>query len=121
MASLRHNRLVRRLWRAGVVVLTAAVMAACSHSPAPTPALDPGPGSGSGSLEGTFTVDSIDEFLDIVSSQLLTPWFHDTWPDVAPPKVNFVPAGTSGTQGCAFDDESLAFCADVPTVYVGQT
>ena len=117
---------MRRLLQVGIVAaLLAAVMTGCDRAPhaepMPGPAPATGPGAVASSLDGIFTVDSIDDFLDIVSVTLITPWFQDTWQDVAPPQVRFVPAGQSGTQGCAFDDESLAFCADVQTVYVGQT
>jgi hypothetical protein len=114
---------VRRLFRTGVVVAAlAATLAGCDSEPTTAPVTESAPEQGGmSSLEGVFTADSIEEYLDIIAGQLLTPWFQDAWPDVAPPGVTFVPAGQSGADGCAFDDESLAYCAGDQTVYVGQT
>jgi predicted metalloprotease len=79
------------------------------------------------SLEGAFTYETMDEYVEIVVPWI-TDWIEHTWPSMRLPTVVFVEHGDSGRSGCVdvdgraarFDDESYFYCGPDETIYVGQ-
>ncbi|HEY7224230.1 MAG TPA: neutral zinc metallopeptidase [Micromonosporaceae bacterium] len=80
------------------------------------------------SMEGQYTFDTMDQYVDKVVSDLIVPWLNDTWPSIEVPDVRFVPEGISGREGCEDSDghraqystDSYEYCPPDVTVYVGQ-
>jgi predicted metalloprotease len=86
------------------------------------------PGGGGGrSLEGAFTYDTMDQYVDAVLP-MIEDWLKETWPGMSMPEVIYVPAGTAGREGCEDADgrpasatsQSYEFCPADNRVYVGQ-
>ena len=89
---------------------------------------DPDPSGSTSSMEGTYTYETMDDFVEAVVTGLIEPWIRDTWPRMALPEVLFVPAGMRGREGCtdydgadaSYTSESYEYCPPDMTVYLGQ-
>ena len=79
------------------------------------------------SLEGAFTYQTMDEYVEAVLP-MIEQWINETWPGMRLPRVQFVPAGTAGREGCVdfdgrpatYTSRSYEYCPPDNTVYVGQ-
>jgi hypothetical protein len=79
------------------------------------------------SLEGAFTYEQMDAYVDAVAP-LLTSWAEATWPDLPQPQLVYVPRGASGPQACLTPNggpgrsssASFEYCPADQTIYVGQ-
>ena len=88
---------------------------------------DPTPSPSRTSLEGRFTYETMDEYVDAVLP-MIEDWIHDTWPRMSIPQVVYVASGASGREGCrdsdgryvSYSSESYEYCPGDATVYVGQ-
>jgi predicted metalloprotease len=84
-------------------------------------------GAEGASLEGCFTDDTIEDYVNIVLP-MMTNYVNDTWKQLPAYDVVFVAHGEEGQIGCAdgegnadiANDESYAYCPPDATIYVGQ-
>jgi hypothetical protein len=93
----------------------------------PTTSAAPTPRPSSTSLEGRFTYDTMDDYVDAILP-MIEGWIRATWPGMPLPRVVYVPAGAAGREGCtdgdgrtaSYNSRSYEYCPADNRVYVGQ-
>jgi hypothetical protein len=93
--------------------------AAITHSPRPEATGE--------SLEGKFTYETMDSYVDAIVP-MVTQWIKGTWPGMPLPRVVYVPKGARGPEECRdsnnrtaiYTTQSYEYCGAGQTVYVGQ-
>ncbi len=84
--------------------------------------------TGTQSLEGAFQYETMDDYVNAVLP-MITEWHEATWPSLPQPRrVNYVPKGASGPEGCqdregnqaTYSAESYEYCGGDQMIYVGQ-
>lgn len=94
---------------------------------APEPTAPTQPRTTGESLEGKFSYDTMDDYVNAVIP-LITPFIEETWPGMPLPRVVYVPEGAVGREGCAdqsgrqarYSSRSYEYCPVDGTIYVGQ-
>jgi predicted metalloprotease len=118
-----------------LLLLALAVLAAACVGLPPSPeprtpgsTVSPRAAPSGSSLEGRFSYDQMDEYVNAVVP-MITAWTHETWPNLPDPtRVVYVPHGASGPEGCRdasgrlarYSAQSYEYCGADGKIYVGQ-
>jgi hypothetical protein len=95
---------------------------------APATASDPDPDATGESLEGRFSLETMDDYVDAITP-MITEWVDDTWRSMPDPAgVLYIPQGRAGSSDClnpngrvaTFTSSAYAYCGADQTIYVGQ-
>ncbi|HEX6871314.1 MAG TPA: neutral zinc metallopeptidase [Micromonosporaceae bacterium] len=92
-----------------------------------TPSANASPRPSGSTLEGKFSYDTIDDYVNAVIP-LMTQWTGATWPQMSQPRVRYVPNGASGPEDCVdqngqaatYTAQSYEYCGADNTIYLGQ-
>ncbi len=108
------------------------LLAGCVHPPTDRATNTPGgptqrETTSGASLEGRFGYATMDAYV-VAVVPLIRQWLDETWPQMPPPRVVFVPDGTTGPEACVaggrrpatYTSSSYEYCGPEQTVYVGQ-
>jgi predicted metalloprotease len=109
---------------AAVVAVGCALPEASDPGSAPEPETSQSPGT---SLEGAFTEDTMDQYVDAVVP-MITEYVQKTWPSMPLPQVYYVDEGETGREGCIdhtgnqalATSQSYEYCPVDQAIYVGQ-
>jgi predicted metalloprotease len=114
------------------VSIIGLLTAGCFRVPVRSQPADPGARpaptrSTGGSLEGRFSRDTMDQYVEAVVP-MIRQWLNETWPQLPVPQVVYVPADARGAESCldgsgraaSYSSTSFEYCGADGTVYLGQ-
>ncbi len=126
MRSAPHRRTALTIgWCALAVAVAGCLRLPADNPPEPSA---PVPSGEQHSLEGAFTYDQMDSYVNAVYP-MITDWADRTWRQLPRPRqVVYVPRGASGPEGCAEPDgsagrytsSSYEYCGADQVIYLGQ-